>query len=1283
MLHITRTRSGQLVVAALLVLVTGLVVLLANDVSESDGERGSAIVSALRENVFGRRAPAYKGRTRSKDRAKLAEEKAAAAAGVQEFKTSSTLRGTTFDEAGKPLAGVKIAVRHAGMTENLKTVTSNDKGLFSVDSLTADTYDVLASHDKFVPLIRPSLTIAAHQEAVAIDFHMPLGASIKGIVKNEDGTPLSGVRVAARRQKADESKETGEVLMDDSTYHTQFTDTPGTFTLTGISQGPNIFEFHLPGYAIERQTVDITPEKAAEQMAITLKKTGTLVGVVLDESNQPISTATVSLTRFKPLRGKGEAIDKDKLKVTTNEKGEFRFEKLFNEGYYDLLVEEPSFAPGIFPLVAVNSDRITCQLGIGGEISGKTELIDRETTAVSVLVRATAVVKGTTFTQEARSNGNGVFKFTKLPYGAYNLKVEDGKYVSEPKDGVACEREKPAENVAMELYEAAVVTGRVTNSESEGPVPGAKVTLQATYGFKTQKNKTFTVTADGHGLFKFPRVPSGVHVAKAEARGFLKGETSKSQQNFVLEPGERKSDLILFLDHGGTVEGFVLDPDGRSVDAAEIQLFAASQFDGQVNPANWKGRTDSTGYFKIWGIEVGERVQLYASASKKGYTKTRSDLIELSPKTMSQAVQINLSRGGQITGIVTDENKLPIPGAEVSFNSSAFPGDPTPSNLVVHTQPNGTYRLENCPPGGASVKVSRSGYVSQSRGLTIRNEQTADNTNFSLEAGNMISGVVEDLDGYPIAGARVTATGLNGAAGSETDTTNKRGEFELNNLGRGDFRLDATFEIKTQEGAQTYTFTNPKVRAGTVQASIDCDLGNTTSGKVKGEKGRGVPNFTITLRSKTDIKPSQDFVFNLSRGLKDAAGYFRMSKLPRGLYSMTVTADGYEPHELKEIAIGPHRRTVLPEIRLHPAGGVVGRVFSSTSDRPVNNASVRLESVDHLPNTGGPRVCAGTTNMRGEFRVSTVPEGTYKVSINHPSYVGMKMEMIQVTEKRERNLGKLYLEPGGTVRGTVVNHLGDPVPNMQVQVKGVTPAKQATTDAAGNYLIQGVQFGRWPVVVNGNMSGKPMYVFQTSDIQRDETKRLDFMLEQTSNLEGRLLASGETAVQSAKVQIHPFDENNVVLENVHYGANARSNQYNINEVPPGQYYLWVAGQSQNGSLAAWKDVFLQRGRNRADVHVGSSKLSGKVVNSEGQAQANVAVQLLPIFNAPQLTHNLYNKLIKPVVSDENGSFTFHNVQPGTYQLLNQDLTGVNWYAQPTFQVANGQGFEALNILVNH
>lgn len=1229
-------------------------------------------------------ARGFRGKRNVKtDSDKAGEGDEAGGVAAANSETSATLQGFTYNETGGPVAGVKVTVRRAGTIETVLSGDSNEKGEFSVGGLLPGTYDLLATHDKYVHLIRPSYTIRAQDAVVSMNFHMPLGAMINGKVVNEEDQPVKGVRVASRRYQAQESRQDGKILMDDSTYRTQVTDTPGTFTLAGISQGANVFEFVAPGYAMERMTVDITPEKAAEEMKVVLKKTGMIVGRVLDDNNMPVSTATVSLTRYKPLRTAAENIDKGKMTAVTNENGEFRFEKLFNEGYYDLIVEEERFAPGIYPLVPVNTDRIVCQLTVGGEISGLTKLIDREKTEIGVLLTATSVIKGTTYTAETRSDGGGKFQFKRLPYGTYSLAVDDGKFVSEPKDGVVSEKDKPpVTDAVVELYEVARVSGRVTDSVSEGSVPRAKVTLQATYGLDQARKKTFNIETDAHGLFSFDKLPSGIHVAQAEARGYLKGGTDKSRQSFVLTPGERKNDLVLHLDHGASVDGFVLDPAGRSISDVDIQLFAATTFDGGVNAAPLKGKTDSTGYFKIWGIEVGERVQLYASASKSGFTKTRSDMIELSTSAMEQSIQINMERGGVVTGIVTDRNKMPIPGAEIRFDSHAFPGDPTPSSMVVHSGANGTYTIENCPAGGAGLTVSRAGFVRQGRGVTVRDGEKNDNVNFEMEQGQVIAGHVEDLYGKPIAGATVKATGINGAAGSEQATTDKKGEFELTNLGAGDFRLDATFKLTTPEGEQNYHFINPKVRAGNLFAVVECDLTNTVSGKVKGDKNKGLQNFTVTLSSRGDTKPAQEFSFNLTRGIKDSAGYFRMSKVPRGVYDLRVSADGYEPYKKEEIALGPGARTYLPNIDLVPAGGVVGRVFSATTDRPVNNATVRLVNIDDkIQSDHSNLTISATTNLRGEFRARTVPQGTYRVTIDHPNYIGTQIEMIQVTEKRERDVGKQYLEAGGGIRGTVKNNLGDPLPNMQVIVRGVTPAKQVTTDVAGNFMIQGVQDGRWPIVVRGTMSNKSVYFHQTSFIEKDETKRMDFVLETSADLAGQVYASGEGAVQSGSVSIHPFDENNIALESIRYSSGVASNEYAINEVPPGRYFLWASGQSTNSGWSTWDDLYLNRGSNRKNLEVGTARVEGTLTDETGAPVPNTSVQMIPLFNAPSITQNLYNNLVRNVATDDNGNFVIPNLKAGSYQLLNVSPFTGSWYAQPQFSLGAGQNLSNLNIIV--
>jgi len=1277
-----RTRSVHMIVVAAALLLAVVVILTTRRTDNQ--ERSATEVGILdpTSRASGRATRARFGATGTRQMqngkgSSGAKDGSAAAAG--DVATSCTVTGTVLNEEGQPVEGARITVRTN--LESFKQVVKTSKtGTFSVPGVPAGTYDILAMHDHFVPLIRPNYSITPADRQVRVDFRLPLGATVNGDVVDEEGKPIPGVRVAAHRRKAEQVINGASIFHDNSTYRTNVTDKPGTFTLTGVSLGPNVFEFTRPGFAPETKKIEITSEKAKERLKITLKKTGEIAGLVLNGEGKPVSTATVHLTRYKPFQGPEEKLEKGKITATSDPEGRFQFKKLYNEGFYDILVEEASFAPGVFPLVAVGTSNLACPLDIGGIIEGTAQYIDRPTTPAAVLIAAESVIKGTTFTATAQSDGAGRYAFSKLPYGTYKLKVDHSGTISEPKDGVPCTKEKPTRDVGLEVFEAAVVRGRVADGADDRPVPGATVTIKAAYGPNQGRSKSYMAKTDAHGGFEFRTLPAGLHTALATAPGYIRTLTDRSEQKFTLTPGEKKGDLALHVDHGGSVEGFVVEPNGRPIEGGEVQLFLASQADGKLDPKNLTGKTDVTGFFRISGIEVGERVQLYATVRKRGFAKTQSELLDLTPDAFRVSTNIVMELGGTVAGVVTDAKKIPLQGAEIRFTSSAFPGDPSPSEKTIYTAADGRYELKNCPAGGAAITVSRSGFVRQSRGLTVRDDRVLDRTDFTLQNGYKIAGQVADLYGKAIAGAKVRASGLNGAPGSDEDVTDKDGRFELSNLGQGEFQLEATFKLKTPDGEQNYRFVKPRVPVHALEALIECDVANSLAGRIEDENGRGMKTFLVKLRSKDATKPSQDFTFHLDRNVNQALGYFRVLNVPRGLYSMEVLADGYEPHSEPEIAVGPHKKTDFPTIKLMPAGGVHGTVLSGSTNRPVNGAQVRLLNVAMSDAEANAKAASGSTDYSGQFRVASVPPGTYKVLVNHPSYLGLKVDDIHVVRRKNTGLGDLYLEAGGAVRGTVTDDQGNPVPNLQISVSGLAPGKVTSTDQAGNYLLQGVQHGRWPIVVKGQLNTRTVYAFQTVDIQRDSTGRANFQLNTAADLDGILASATENVIQSgASVRLHPFDENQVVLENVHYDTASREREFSISQVPAGQYFLWAAGYGALGSFTVWQQLFLNRGKNETVVQVPGGAVSGAVVDNAGNGISGLGMQLYPILNNLKLPRSLYNKFIRQEVTTPDGLFAFDNLQPGVYQLLHQSPTG-NWYALNPFGLAYGQRVQDYHVV---
>jgi protocatechuate 3,4-dioxygenase beta subunit len=1236
--------------------------------------RGTSLSRALfgpTEPVVGNRAKAAR-----KGKPDTTSTLSTATAGTRIF-------GKVTNESDQPVNDVKVSLRPVGLPQG-ESFTTDKSGRFDAHPVDPGTYDILVAHPKYVTLIRPNFTIAPGQnKTIEMNFRLPLGIAIRGKVVDEDGKAVSGARVGARRRKMEQVTGGGAVFLDDATYKLWETDADGTFTLQGLSLGENVFECSRRGYEMATQNIDLRPEKAGEPIKIILRKTGRISGIVVDDRDNPMSTVTVTLVSYKPYGGPSEPVDKSKHSATTNLSGSFTFPKLHNEGFYDISVEHEAFAPGVFPLVAVGSERQVCRLQRGGTIQGHAEFIDRESTEASVLLAAQTVVKGTTFTKEVQSDGSGRFAFQNLPFGKYRLFVDSSTFTCEPKLDVPCQKDKPTKDVVIEVYEAAIGRGRVLNAETDSPIGGASISIQSSYGPFQVRSRSFTTRANERGEFEFRTLPAGLHVAQASAPEFVKTSSGASAQTFTLMPGETKNDISLRLDHGGVVDGFVLDPNGRPVEGAEIQLFLSGTVRRDINISKLKMKTDSSGFFKLWGIEIGEQIQMYASASKNGYAKSRSPVINLTAEKPFATTQIALARGGSISGRVTDSRNLPIPGAEVNFSSLEFPRDPSNSGAKVHTGSDGSYLIENCTAGKASVSVSQSGFVSAGRGLTVSDGRRSTDINFQLDNGLKISGKVLTYDGKPIPNARVRANPLKNVRGRDEAVTNKNGEYTLSNLGPGYFRVTANFTLKTPDGDQAYEFALPRVKSGTPDVELDCDVDNNASGMVENESRKGVDSFRVTLRSRSDTKPSQDFTFNFDRSYSTARGFFRVLNLPRGLYNLTVVAEGYEVYQTDDLVIGSSRRTVIPRIRLKDAGGVVGTLLSSSTNRPVNDVAISLIDPKKTPGEGKKTALHARSDYSGRFRVGSVAPGEYVIEFAHPNYVKSSLENIVVSQRKATDLGKLFLESGGTIQGTVTDDKDEGIHWVKVRISGVMPEKDGRTDTFGNYILQGVRPGRWPVVVEGNVNGRKIYAFRTVNIRADETEEANFRLETSADLDG-MLAAADGIIRSGNIRIHPFDENASVIEDIRYDGTASAQRFQIHKVPPGQYFLWATGYGALTSYTFWQTLFLERGVNSVTLNLPAGAIQGQTVASAGGQATGVGLQLRPLIDGLRVPQSIYNALVLNTFSGQQGEFTFNYLQPGGYQLLFLDPSsamGGQWVAMPPVWLNENQRVGGYNVNV--
>jgi hypothetical protein len=117
-----------------------------------------------------------------------------------------------------------------------------------------------------------------------------------------------------------------------------------------------------------------------------------------------------------------------------------------------------------------------------------------------------------------------------------------------------------------------------------------------------------------------------------------------------------------------------------------------------------------------------------------------------------------------------------------------------------------------------------------------------------------------------------------------------------------------------------------------------------------------------------------------------------------------------------------------------------------------------------------------TTDQAGRFKLQ-VPPGKYTLDVVDPGthVLWGRLPTLEVTEPSACASEDLVLRYNGRIRGTLVDHTGKPAANVALSAQGGTlsGALRAVSNASGAYEIEGVQAGRYLVVVNHPNEGGP------------------------------------------------------------------------------------------------------------------------------------------------------------------------------------------------------------------
>jgi len=464
--------------------------------------------------------------------------------------------------------------------------------------------------------------------------------------------------------------------------------------------------------------------------------------------------------------------------------------------------------------------------------------------------------------------------------------------------------------------------------------------------------------------------------------------------------------------------------------------------------------TDEDGRFQIIIAGDGGGLRL----AKTGFAPLFVERAALRPGTQ---LSVRMARGGAVTGVVVDQQGLPVPNVPVRVrrvtDGVQLPGGATQS--VAETDDLGEFRVGNLPAGRYSVASAGLGGGRGGRGaiedllggrdgLRALVDTLGPQARDLIDQGGFRGQGAFTQDGQRAQGANTDQTGANGGARG-------RGRFGANgaqgNGGTG-AQGGGAQPAGTAQNAQAAGGQQNAPAAGQPNAQANGQQNGGRGGR--GGRGRGGVDPTATQDLPTvEVKAGEDASITI------------MSESPEAALLQVVT-------QLQRAAT-----TTPPAVN----GIVRGRVLGYDG-QPIKNAAVLLNPAG---GTGTRRTAI--TDAEGRYEITGVAAGSYRARVSKTGLAeveyGQKRTLdpgrvINVAlNQRVGNIDVTMPKPGAVI-GAVTDRWGEPMEGANLQVwqaryvdgrttlSTVSGVRQRRSDDRGRYRLFGLLPGTYYVVAS-------------------------------------------------------------------------------------------------------------------------------------------------------------------------------------------------------------------------
>jgi hypothetical protein len=652
----------------------------------------------------------------------------------------ATISGFVFNQAGNPIQLARVtATRGESQVEAL----TDGQGFYSVN-VSSGSWSLRAGKTGFVSPAPSSVSLSVGDNIQNQNFNLPAGANqvsgtIRRLVTNDDGTtglaPFAGVVVTAVPSAGNPVSAT--------------TGNSGQYSLS-LTAGTYEMVLSRAGFT------------QAGSSQLTLRITETVSGVDFEMRPNPSAiTGRVTTTSGAGLSGATVSIP-NLGSATTTAAGNYSIS--VPEGTHELSAVLAGYVSPRPQTVSVSPGQTLSNIDFSmsanaGVIGGLITSGGQTLTGVSV--RSVSLTTGTVST--VSSNSEGRYSLSLLA-GRYTVQASRSGYLSSRIDTVSIGPGQQVTNVDFVLTEnVATIRGVVTSGGA--PMRNVRVNLVQ------DDNTAFTQTTQTlvNGSYSFV-VPAGrVYRLQTVFTGYSTANFTTAQ----LAPSVVVSADLAITPNPASIAGRTRTAAGanlRDVRVVVIETSSGVRRDSVT--------TGSDGTFNI-GLQPGTYT---IRAQRPGYSVENTPItVEIGQNLtgIDFALRENFAL---LQGIARDGDGNPIDNVFVNLLSQQGQGGTT------STDQNGGYSISRLIGGTYTLSFSKTGYIGQSRTISITDGTFTDQNVVLQAATGSIAGVITDaVSGSPVDDADII---VRGDAGVDFQTTtDDSGRYSVSNLPPANYEI--------------------------------------------------------------------------------------------------------------------------------------------------------------------------------------------------------------------------------------------------------------------------------------------------------------------------------------------------------------------------------------------------------------------------------------------------------------------------------------------------------------